>query len=171
MIIVVNDANILIDVIKLDLVNEFFALPFKFHTTQLIIDEELYDEQLEQLQPHIDEGELEVRSFTAHEMTKIATINQEKPQLSNKDCSAFFCADDLDAVLLTSDNNLRRFAQQKNVEVHGHLWLFDQLVDCGCIQARQAASKLDELDIINPRLKLPIDECDKRKRKWITRRR
>ena len=82
----------------------------------------------------------------------------------------FFCADDLDAVLLTSDNNLRRFAQQKNVEVHGHLWLFDQLVDCGCIQARQAASKLDELDIINPRLKLPIDECDKRKRKWITRR-
>ena len=106
MIIVVNDANILIDVIKLDLVNEFFALPFKFHTTQLIIDEELYDEQLEQLQPHIDEGELEVRSFTAHEMTKIATINQEKPQLSNKDCSAFFCADDLDAVLPVSYTHL-----------------------------------------------------------------
>jgi len=33
MIIVVNDASLLIDLLKIDLSNDFFRLPFDMHTT------------------------------------------------------------------------------------------------------------------------------------------
>jgi len=54
MIVVVNDANILIDLIKLQLVEAFFNIDWEFHSTNLIIENELYDEQKEQLQPYIE---------------------------------------------------------------------------------------------------------------------
>ena len=37
--IVVNDANILIDLVELELLPHFFDLEFEFQTTDLIIDE------------------------------------------------------------------------------------------------------------------------------------
>ena len=45
MIVVVNDANILIDLIKLQLLEAFFDIDWEFHTTDLIIENEFYDEQ------------------------------------------------------------------------------------------------------------------------------
>jgi len=53
MIVVVDDANILIDLIKLQLVEAFFNMPWEFHSTDLIIENELYDEQKLQLKPFI----------------------------------------------------------------------------------------------------------------------
>jgi len=38
-IIVVNDACILIDLLKVDLINTFFKLNFSFYTTDFIINE------------------------------------------------------------------------------------------------------------------------------------
>jgi hypothetical protein len=51
MIVVVNDANILIDLIKFDLLVAFFEIRWEFHSTNLIIENELYNEQKEKLQP------------------------------------------------------------------------------------------------------------------------
>ena len=44
MTIVVNDANILIDLVKLQILNQFFGLDFQFLTTDLVL-EELHDHQ------------------------------------------------------------------------------------------------------------------------------
>lgn len=44
MTIVVIDANILIDLVKLKLLNLFFSLRFRFYTTDLIFNE-LHDNQ------------------------------------------------------------------------------------------------------------------------------
>jgi hypothetical protein len=37
--IIVNDANILIDLVELQLLPQFFALEFEFYTTTLILEE------------------------------------------------------------------------------------------------------------------------------------
>ena len=50
MIVVVNDANILIDLVKLELYAIFFDLPLVFYTTDIIL-EELHFEQKEYLTP------------------------------------------------------------------------------------------------------------------------
>ncbi len=166
MIVVVNDANILIDLIKLQLVDAFFNLNWEFHSTNLIIENELYDEQKLQLQPHIVNGKLIIQELDVADMLNIMSIQAQKPQLSDKDCSALHCAQKLDAALITSDNTLRKFAKTKNIVIHGHLWIFDALLQQNCITPQTAITKLNQLNTINPKLNLPKVECDARIEKW-----
>jgi predicted nucleic acid-binding protein len=166
MIVVVNDANILIDIIKLQMVDAFFNLNWEFHSTNLIVENELYDEQIEVLKPYIQAGKLIIDELSADDMIEIIKTQMEKPQLSDKDCSALVCAKKLNASLLTSDNALRKFAKQKQLDVHGHLWVFDALIEQGCISVMKGIEKLRELDVVNSKLKLPSKECEERIRKW-----
>lgn len=167
MILVVNDANILIDLLKLQLVEAFFNINWEFHSTNLIIENELYDEQKEQLQPYINNGKLIIQELDVDDMISIMTIQAQKPQLSDKDCSALHCAQKLNASLVTSDNTLRKFAKTKKIDVHGHLWVFDALLQHNCITPQEAINKLDELNIVNSKLNLPKKECELRKAKWL----
>lgn len=91
MIIIVNDANILIDLIELQLLPNFFALAFEFHTTPLVF-EELEKEQQYTLLTYVDSGDLIVREMTHEQLTEINNIQKSKPALSPQDCSAFYQA-------------------------------------------------------------------------------
>jgi predicted nucleic acid-binding protein len=166
MIIVVNDANILIDLMKIQLLEEFFNLNWEFHSTNLIIENELYDEQKEQLAIFINNDKLIIQELDIVDMIAIYNIQSEKPQLSDKDCSALHCAQKLSASLITSDNALRKHAISKRIDVHGHLWVFDALIEQNCITPQQAITKLIELNTINTKLKLPVKECEKRIDLW-----
>ncbi|NEW85532.1 MAG: PIN domain-containing protein [Mariniphaga sp.] len=168
MIIVVNDANVLIDIVKLQLLPQFFDLDLEFHTTSLILNE-LHSEQVEQLQKYINCSLLNVNELSADELMEIVTLQTERPQLSEQDCSAIVCARRISGEILTSDNNLRKFAAIKGVSVKGHLWIFDLLVAQNLISAAVAIDKLAELrEIINPRLGLPKAECENRITVWKT---
>lgn len=166
MTIVVNDANILIDLVKLQMLPNFFALQFEFCTTDLVLYE-LHLHQQEQLTPYIDNGTLQVIEITDEQLIEITKITIQTPALSEQDCSAFYQAQQLGATLLTSDNKLRKYAQNNALEVHGHLWVFDCMIEAKTITAKRASDKLDELNTtINPKLNLPKEECTKRKKKW-----
>ena len=168
MIIVVNDANILIDLVKLKILNPFFGLDFQFCTTDLVL-EELHDHQKAALEPYIDGGQLQVQEISEEQLIEIIKIRMERPSLSEQDCSAFYQAQYLEATLITSDNTLRKFAKVKKLDVHGHLWVFDQMVIAETLSPALASFKLDELcDSINPKLNLPKKECELRKKKWQT---
>ena len=166
MIIVVNDANILIDLVKLQLLPHFFSLQLKFYTTDLILDE-LHDWQVEELQVYVDNGVLTVIQLTDSELIDITLLQAEKRQLSEQDCSAIVCARKVTGDLLTSDNNLRKFARKKLFSVYGHLWIFDKMVEANTITPQNAIDKLTELrEVINPRLNLPKIECENRLELW-----
>ena len=161
-----NDANVLIDLIELDILEEFFDTQMECHTVSLIL-EELYDDQKESLQPYIDSNQLHVHELTEDELQAVIEIRSQQISLSEQDCSAYYRAISIGAVLLTSDRKLRRFAETKKVEVHGHLWIFDRMVEEGTLSHRDASEKLIELcDEINPRLGLPDNECQKRHKYW-----
>jgi hypothetical protein len=76
------------------------------------------------------------------------------------------CAQKLKASLITSDNPLRKYAKEMKVDVHGHLWVFDALLEHNCITTEIAINKLNELNTINSKLKLPEKECKARIEKW-----
>jgi predicted nucleic acid-binding protein len=126
--IIVNDANILIDLVDLKILPYFFQLEFEFHTTAIILDE-LFEEQKEALFPYIETGSLIIDDISDEDLIEILMIRATKPNLSEQDCSAFYQAKKDKAALITSDNTLRKFAQANNLEVHGHLWVFDNLVN------------------------------------------
>jgi len=165
-IIAVNDANVLIDLVKLDLIDQFFSLPMKFHTTDIILDE-LHHDQQEALKPHIENGTFKILSLTPDDLMEIYILQSQRRQLSIKDCSAIVCSRNINATLITSDNNLRNFATIQNVDVRGHLWVFDQMLFCGVISPLDAIQKLNHLiAVINPRLGLPRLEVTNRLDNW-----
>ena len=164
--LIVNDANILIDLIKLELLPHFFALEFQFHVTDMVLGE-LLSAQAETLAPYIDNGTLQVYPITGEDLATIAELTGRYPRLSNKDCSALHHASSLNAILVTSDNQLRLTAQSIDLEVHGHLWVFDCMIEAKTITGLRASQKLTELcEVINPKLGLPQSECSKRIKRW-----
>ncbi len=164
--VVVNDANILIDLIKLKMLPQFFSMGCSFYTSDLIL-EELHQEQQQELQLYIDNRNLVVMTFDTDELILIGELQSEKPQLSVQDCSAIFCALKVNGELLTSDNTLRKFAASRKMLVRGHLWVFDQLVEQRIITGSHAVAKLKILtEEINPRLGLPVSECETRLEAW-----
>lgn len=62
------------------------------------------------------------------------------------DASVLYLAIQKDAMLLTGDKPLRHEAEEKyRVEVHGTIWILDQLVVSGTIRGVVAADKLEYL--------------------------
>ena len=164
--IIVNDANILIDLVKLDLVSQLFGLPFEFQTTSLIL-EELFEDQQNEYRPFIDNQIFHIAEFTSEEIDSIVQLAVETPALSPQDCSAFFQARKTGGALITGDNSLRKFTHKQKVAVFGHLWVLDNLVANGLISGEKAVEILERLTTeVNPRLGLPKDECHKRILLW-----
>jgi hypothetical protein len=57
MILLVNDANIFIDLCKIDLLESFFELQYEFHVTDFVVGE-VQDANAEQLHDYINKGAL-----------------------------------------------------------------------------------------------------------------
>jgi predicted nucleic acid-binding protein len=141
-------------------------MEFDFRTTELILDE-LLEEQQEALLPYIETGRLLIENLSNDELVEIAGIQSTKPKLSEQDCSAYYQAQKHAATLITSDNVLRKFAKSKNLDVHGHLWVFDNLYQQNIISGTRATEKLNQLcNEVNPKLGLPKAECTKRIEIW-----
>ena len=70
MIIVVNDASILIDLMKIDLSDEFFRLPFEMHTTNLVSGE-VIDENALRFQQYIKKKKIQIWSFSDKEFEEV----------------------------------------------------------------------------------------------------
>ena len=112
-------------------------------------------------------GKLTLDDFSEDDIMEIAAIQAGKPNLSEQDCSAFLQAKKDNATLLTSDNSLRRFAKQRNIEVYGHLWIFDNFYEQKIISGTRAIELLNCLCTdVNPKLGLPGKECLKRIKIW-----
>ena len=162
----VHDANVLIDLVKLELIGLFFELPFRFITTDLII-EELLSEQAEIVMTYVDSGQFQVMSLTAASLLEVVDISARQKQLSLPDCSGIWLARQYDGFLLSGDRLLRKFSRDQGVEVHGHLWIFDRLVEMERLEARSAVLLLRRLcEEVNPKLGLPEKEVESRIKRW-----
>lgn len=167
MIIVLTDANILIDLIELDLLKECFALDFRIHTNTAILSE-LDAEQLLALQPFLDSEKLHADSLSEEDLAAAALMYREKTGLSLFNCLALLQSEKLGATLLTSERMLHKFCRSRGVSANGHLWLFDQMILQGTLSGITASSKLELLNlVVNPKLQLPESDCNQYRNKWL----
>lgn len=163
MIVLVNDASILIDLLKLDLLDPFFQLPCQFHVTDLAAGE-ILEENVDELNRYIEKGTLLKRSFGFEELLEISQIQNTHRGLSLSDCSSVFLSKKLSATLLTGDAVMRRVAKKNGIRVHGMLWVFEEMVGQSLLSKSLAHNKLIRLMEINPRL--PFRKCRKRLNAW-----
>lgn len=162
--IAIQDANILIDLVNIDLFSHCLALAYNFSTTQLIFDSELNDRQIASIQVHIDSGKFNIIKTSADELSAIQIMSTEDSRLSEQDWSAIYYAQKENALLLSGDRILRKVSEHRGIEVCGILWLFDQLVNKGILSTSDACQFIQALMKQNKRL--PLEECQKRINDW-----
>lgn len=163
--IVVSDTNIFIDLVKLELLGDFFSLPWDIHTTDFVINELEVPEQKAAVTAFIKRKKLTVGKLNAVEVGIIAERSEETGgKISITDFSVCHYAQKNNYTLLTGDMNLRKVAVKENISVHGILFLFDELVKHAVLPSELAAETLKKLKGINTRL--PLDEVDTRINKW-----
>lgn len=163
MILIVNDASILIDLLKVNLLNSFFQLKYEFHVTDFVIAE-VKEDNVEQLHSFLQNKKLIQKMFNFEELREIQILEVEYRALSISDCSCLYLADKLSAMLLTGDAPLRKIAEQNKIQVHGLLWIFDELVKYNLISPKTAYEKLKKAMSIN--IRLPVNECNKKLIEW-----
>ena len=128
--IVVSDSSCVIDLRKVLLLDTFLKLPYEF-----LIPNTLFEEELLQFTPHqkqelIHNG-LKVIDLPGERVLRAQAVVQKSPKLSVHDGFAFALAESRKGcILLTGDGELRRLAIEQKIEVHGVLWIIDEIHRC-----------------------------------------
>jgi predicted nucleic acid-binding protein len=162
--IVINDANILIDLVKLDLLDLFSNLNFGLHTTDFVY-EELNEEQKSPVSKLYDNGILNIIETTEiSDFQNITALLNSSSGLSFEDCSVWYYSKLLSGTLLTGDGKLRKQVSKEGIEVRGIIYVFDELVKQNLLEFAVAIEKIKQLSQLNNRL--PKAEIEKRIEHW-----
>ncbi|HEU5078732.1 MAG TPA: hypothetical protein VFT72_05940 [Opitutaceae bacterium] len=162
--IAVQDANVLIDLELAGLFDPWFQVGIETHTTSLI-RLELEAGHHDQTLAYFTGGQIHEHGLSFAELSEVARLERAVGSKARfNDCSVLFLARKLDAMLLSSDKALRQAAQTRHVEVHGTLWIMDQLIERKLISSVTAAAKLQFL--LSRERFFPRTECEARLKKW-----
>ncbi|MCX7028133.1 MAG: hypothetical protein NT061_11795 [Spirochaetes bacterium] len=164
MILLIHDANVLIDLISIDLLDLALSLPFRMATTDLVRREIEDPGQACALASCIERGRLGIINSTIQEMKAIADSMERCTRLSLADCSVLYHAAKVNGIVISGDGKLRKEAMARHMEVHGTPWILSQLVESSGVSISIAIEKLERLMEMNPRL--PHKECQKLLDAW-----
>lgn len=155
--LLIHDANVLIDLLDIGLLDEAMGIPCVMETTDLVQFEIVDSKQAIALSRCIEGGLLTVLSSSIEQMGKIGELQNAYPQLTLADCSVVFHAQEREGIVLSGDGRLRKEAARQHLEVHSTPWLLDLMVVENSLVPGIAIEKLELLMSINRRL--PQREC------------
>jgi rRNA-processing protein FCF1 len=157
--IYISDTNIWIDFGRAGLLDALFALHFTFVSTDFVVNE------LSHPDPDglVARG-LVVQGLSEAEVNSLLGLMAEHNNSSLADVSCYLVAKTHGHPLLTGDGRLRKQAIKDGVQVHGALWLLDELVGHLVIKPASAAGALQTM--IDQGARLPAHECTQRIAKW-----
>lgn len=162
MIVVVQDANILIDLYEVEFLCPFFKLGLENHSTDLVLNE------IEQpIHEYVKSGLIRQHMLTPENLEQIFALQWVSANgVSLPDCSVLWLTRELgsETRLLTGDGKLRQVAENGKIKVHGLLWILDQLVTKKIVSVEAMSDKLEKLVAGGSRL--PTNECQKRLSRW-----
>jgi len=154
MLLLISDANILIDIEIGNLTPFIFRLPY-----EIAVPDILYELELRERHSRLLELGLKVKNLTAESLKKTESLTQQYHRPSIMDHSALALAIQEKCPLLTGDKDLRIAAKKEGVEVHGTIWIVEKLLDQKLIQHPQAKVSFDTMKVNGSRL--PWGEVEK----------
>lgn len=155
--IIVSDSSCLIDIRKAALIDAFLKLPYEILIPNTLFEDELLKFTDVQKRALISGG-IKIIDLPGESVLRAQQAVREVPQLSIHDGFAFALAESHQScILLTGDRSLRAFATDRKIEVHGLLWVIDQLHrnNLVAVKALLAALQLFDKD---PTVRLPTRE-------------
>lgn len=158
--LLINDANILIDIVKLDIVEAFLSLNFDLHTTDFVFAELNADQQ-----ESIRSGRLKIiQTENQQDFDAIMNLVIAHKGLSFEDCSVWHYTQKLKGTLITGDGMLRKKVSNAGLDVKGIIFILEEIKNQNKLAVNVCIEKLKTLKVINDRL--PMYEIDKRIENW-----
>ena len=157
--LIITDSSVFFDIIKIQLLPEFFALDFEICTTDFVKGEILESEQREQIEMFIQSHKLIVFELSEQEIEEIVNFKTKRLFKTLIDKTVLWKAKQLNCPLLTGDAKLRNEAIEQGVIVHGSLWVIQIMVESKVITVNAGIEYLQKLKVSNDRL--PLDEIEK----------
>ncbi len=154
MLLLISDANILMDVEVGDLVAPMFSLGYQFAVPNV-----LYYEELEEQHAHLLDMGLQVRTLSAKSVERVQALSQTYAKPGRNDLFALALAEAEKCPLLTGDAALRTAAETEKVEVKGTVWLISEMVRQQRITVPVAKAALHRMRVNGRRL--PWDVAEK----------
>ena len=156
-----SDTSIWVDFEKLGHIEWPFRLNYTYLMSGMAIDDEL-------LSP-TDFGKRLIRAgllavdLTDVELALLEEYTSKYRRLSTFDAIAMSISKVREIVLLTGDKALRNAAEAEGVEVHGLLWITDQLLDSNLITRMDHDLCMRDLkNRLGTEFRLPVREIDQR---------
>lgn len=158
--IIITDTNVLFDVIKIGALPEFFSLEYEICTTVFVIQEILPSPQKETIETFIRAKKLVIFGFSIEEVEEVINFNTGRDLKRFTDKSVIWKSLQLKCPMLTGDRKMREVAEKMGLEVHGSIWIIDELIGNNLISTEKARILLEQLQLTNSWL--PKDEIEKR---------
>jgi predicted nucleic acid-binding protein len=154
--LIINDANILIDIETSGLTSLVFELDYRFAVSDI-----LYQEEIEPYISEFKETALEAIVFDqkTNGLLLEKIVLYKETALSRNDISAMVLAIKNNCILLTGEKLLRDIATKEGVEVHGILWLMEELFSSELINSQGVINAYEAMRRDGSRL--PWDEIKK----------
>jgi hypothetical protein len=133
MLLLISDANILIDIEIGGLVAPMFSLEYQFAVPDILFYEELVDQHT-----HLLDMGLQPREFDEEMVNRVSELAARYPRPGRNDLFALVLAAGETCPLLTGDKDLKAAAEAENVEVQGTLWLVSEMIRTGKISVAVA---------------------------------
>ena len=146
---------------KATLLNAVLTLPYVFVMPDTLFEDEWLGLAESDKKMLFDNG-LEIRELPGAAVTRAAVHFNQYKRLTLNDCFALALAQDIDdSILLTGDSALRTVAERNGIEVHGVLWVTDELESHGIVSPRKLYDALRLLHD-DPLVFLPDDKVQRR---------
>jgi predicted nucleic acid-binding protein len=166
--IAISDANILIDISSVGLLETMTRLPFEFVVPDFVVNEITRPEQKEAIDSLVRSGVLKVIAANTEELESIGSLARAVRTLSIPDCSVLILAGIHGAMILSNDSRMRQHAKSTGLECHGTIWIVHQLVvrrELGTDTARNCLLRLMSTNVRFPKSESSdlIRELERRK--------
>ncbi len=125
--IIVSDSSCLIDLRKASLLEAFINLPDEIMIPDTLFEDELLSFSEAEKSSLLENG-LNVTTLPGDGVLRAQEIASKFSTLSIHDCFAFSLAErNPGCILLTGDRSLRKIATNHEINVHGVLWVIDEI--------------------------------------------
>lgn len=162
--VVVTDVSVFFDLYKIKVLPEFFKLELEICTTDFVYNEILQSDQKETFELFEKNNLLKILGFNEEEENEVRNFKTNWSNRSLNDKTILWKALQLNSMLLTCDAKLKKEAEYHKIEVHGSLWVIEQLVLAKIINKTNGIKLLEELKLIN--IRLPSNEIEKLIKQW-----
>ena len=151
--VLVSDTSVLVDLERGGVLDLAFRLPHEFAVPDLLFERELRGYGGNEL---VGRGLL-VAELDERELELTQRARLDLPTLSLPDAFAFVLANQRGWTLLTGDGALRAYSAEKNLQVHGVLWVIDEMARHDPASAQLLIEGLQAI-AAHPRCRLPRAE-------------